>query len=483
MNNRMVFYVIGKILISIGAIMALPLGVTLFYGENFMNFLIPMAVCLAAGFLLSIKKPQNTRLLPRDGFVAVGLSWIVISVVGALPYILAGTFSNPVDAFFESVSGFSTTGATVIPDVEAQDKGILIWRSLTQWLGGMGVLVFLLAILPKSDNNSSRFMHLMKAEVTGPTVGKLVARISQTARVLYGLYIALTLIEFILLAFGEMTIFEALAHSLSTAGTGGFGIKNDSLMSYSAYSQYVVAIFMLLFGINTSVFFLVITGHFLRALKNEELRWYLGIIAFCTLFIGITIFSSIGTVEESFRAAFFQVCSIITTAGFATADFELWPNSTHVLIILLMFCGGCAGSTAGGVKVSRLLLLFKNGRREIRYIQHPRAVMSVKMDGKTVDHETIRGTTSYIITLAGLFVISTAAVIAIENCDILTGLSSVATCLNNVGPGLGEVGPTETFEPLHWGSKIILCFNMLAGRLELFPILMLFSPSTWKKFS
>lgn len=483
MNNRMVFYIIGKILLSIGAFMLLPLIFAVFYGEDLLSFLIPIAMCIAAGWLLSSKKPQNTNMLPRDGFVAVGLSWVIISLVGAFPYLLNGAVINPVDAFFESASGFSTTGASVFFDIEAQDKSILIWRSLTQWLGGMGVLVFLLAILPKSDNNSSRFMHLMKAEVTGPTVGKLVARISHTARVLYGMYILLTAVEFILLLFGEMDVFEALAHSLSTAGTGGFGVKNDSFMSYSAYSQYVVAVFMLLFGINTSVFFLILTGHIIKALKNEELRCYLLIVGFCTLCIGITLFSSIGSAEGSFRTAFFQVASIITTAGFVSSDFELWPNFTHILLILLMFCGGCAGSTAGGMKISRLLLLFKNGRREIRYIQHPRAVMSVKVDGKTVDHETVRGTTSYIITFVGLFVISTVLVMALENCDLLTGLSSVATCLNNVGPGLGEVGPTDNFALLNPLSKLILCFDMLAGRLELFPILMLLSPSTWKKFS
>lgn len=483
MNNRMIVYIIGKLLLGIGIVFLLPLAAAIFFGEDLFDYLIPMAICLSVGFLLSFKKPKNTQMLPRDGFVCVGLSWLVISLVGCLPYILSGALTNPVDAFFETVSGFSTTGATVIENIEAQPKSLLLWRSFTQWLGGMGVLVFVLAVLPRSDNNSSRLMHLMKAEVPGPLVSKLVARISDTARVLYGIYIIMTAVEFILLLFGEMNAFEALAHSFSTAGTGGFGVKNDSFMSYSAYSQYVAAVFMILFGINTSVFFLMITGHLIRAFKNEELRWYLVIIALCTVSVGICIFSSVGNTEETFRTSLFQVASIITTTGFVSADFEIWPNFTHILIILLMFCGGCAGSTAGGMKVSRLLLLVKNGMREVKYIQHPRAIISVKVDKKTVDHETVRGTTSYIIMFTALFIFSSVVIMAFEGCDILTGLSSVATCLNNVGPGLSEVGPTDTFAHLTSVSKLILCFNMLAGRLELFPILMLLSPSTWKKYS
>lgn len=483
MNYTVVFYILGKILFSLGFLMPVPLVCAIIYSEPVLPFLMPMALCLCVGFLLSRRTPDDRRMLAREGFVSVGLSWIVMSLVGCLPYILSGAIPNFVDAFFESVSGFSTTGATILTDVEAQSKSILLWRSFTHWIGGMGVLVFFLAIMPKSNSKSNSYMHLMKAESTGPSVGKLVARISDTARVLYGIYILLTAIEFLLLLFGEMDVFEALNHAFSTAGTGGFGIKNDSIASYSAYSQYVIAVFMLLFGTNLSIFYLILTGHFLRAVKNEELRWYLGLIACAIAGISVCLYPSVQSAEFTFRQALFQVASIISTTGFITADFELWPAFTQIIIIILMFSGGCAGSTAGGMKVSRWLLLLKNGRREIRYITHPRAVMSVKLDGKTVDHETVRGTTSYVIMFAALLLSSSLIITAIEGCDIVTGLSAVATCLNNVGPALGELGPTDSFAYLTDPTKLILCFNMLTGRLELFPMLILFAPSTWKKFS
>ncbi len=483
MNYTVVFYILGKILFSLGVLMPVPLVCAVIYSEPVLPFLIPMALCLGVGFLLSRRSPDDRKMLAREGFVSVGLSWIVMSLVGCLPYIISGAIPSFVDAFFESVSGFTTTGATILTDVEVQAKSILLWRSFTHWIGGMGVLVFFLAIMPKSNSKSNSYMHLMKAESTGPSVGKLVARISDTARVLYGIYILLTAIEFLLLLFGEMNLFEALNHAFSTAGTGGFGIKNDSIASYSAYSQYVIAIFMLLFGTNLSIFYLILTGHFLRAVKNEELRWYLGLIVCAIVGISVSIYPSVQSAELTFRQALFQVAAILSTTGFITADFEPWPAFTHIIIVILMFSGGCAGSTAGGMKVSRWVLLLKNGKREIRYITHPRAVVSVKLDGKTVDHETIRGTTSYIIMFAALFLSSSLIITAIESFDIVTGLSAVATCLNNVGPALGELGPTDSFAYLTDPTKLILCFNMLTGRLELFPMLILFAPSTWKKFS
>ncbi len=483
MNYKMIFYILGKILVSAGLLMLLPLIAAVIYGEGVFSFLVPIIICLAVGILLSLRRPKSTRLLSRDGFVCVGLSWIIMSLVGCLPFIISGAIPSFVDAFFETVSGFSTTGATVIADIEACPKGVLLWRSLTQWIGGMGVLVFLLAIMPRSAGKDSRFMHLMKAEVPGPTVGKIVPRISDTARVLYGIYILLTLIEFVLLALGEMNLYEALAHSLSNAGTGGFGVKNDSIASYSPYSQYVIAVFMLLFGTNLNIFYLILIGHLIKALKSEELRWYLGIVAVSIGLVFISIFPTLADGELSFRQAFFQVASIISTTGFVTADFELWPAFTQAVLVLLMFCGGCAGSTAGGVKITRLLLLLKNGRREVRYITHPKAVMSVKLEGKRLDHETVRGTTSYIIMFTGIFVVSSLLIVALENCDLVTGFTSVVTSINNVGPGLSEVGPTNNFGWISAPGKLVLCFDMLAGRLELFPILILFSPSTWKKFA
>lgn len=480
MNHPLIFYILGRIIFAVGILLAFPLGSALLFGDPLLPFIVPLLLCLAVGIPLFRIKPKNTKLLAREGFISVGLSWVAMSLIGCLPYILSGSIPSFVDAFFETVSGFSTTGATILADVEIVDKSLLLWRSLTQWIGGMGVLVFLLAIMSRAESGTGSLMHLMRAEVPGPTVGKLVARISTTARVLYGIYIVLTAVEFVFLLFGDMSTFEALCHSLSTAGTGGFGIKNDSLISYSAYSQYVVAVFMLLFGTNLNLFYLMLTGHFIRAVKNEELRWYLGIAAAVTALISVGIFAQIGSAEGSFRHGFFQAVSIMTTTGFAVSDYELWPFYTQLLLVFLMFCGGCAGSTAGGVKVSRLLLLLKNGRREVKYISHPRAVMSVKIDGKTVDHETVRGTTSYIIMFTGLFVLSSLAVIFFENCDIVTGVSAAATTLNNVGPALGDVGPTDTFAHLCAPSKLVLCFNMLAGRLELFPMLILFSPSAWR---
>ena len=479
----MVFYVLGRLMAAIGALMALPTVCAIFYRESVLPFIIPMAVAFLFGILLSFKKPKNNRFLARDGFVGVGLSWITVSLIGCLPYIISGAIPSFADAFFETVSGFTTTGASVIADIEAQAKSILFWRCFTHWIGGMGVLVFILAILPRSDIKNSNLMHLMKAEVPGPTVGKLVSKIADTARVLYGIYIALTLLEFLFLVFGEMDAFEAITHSFSTAGTGGFGVKNDSLASYSAYSQYVVAVFMLLFGTNLNIFFLIITGHFIRAVKSEELRWYFCIVTAAVAGIFISVGLQTAFTERAFRHSFFQVASIISTTGFYSADFELWPVITHVIILILMFCGGCAGSTAGGIKISRIMLLLKNGKREVRYIAHPRAMISVKLEGKTVDHDTIRGTTSYIIVFIALLVSSVLAVIAIEGCDLITGFTSVSTCLNNVGPGLGEVGPTDSFGTLSDPTKLILCFDMLAGRLELFPMLMLFSPSAWKHHS
>ena len=483
MNYRMVFYVLGRLMTAIGALMALPTVCAMIYRESVLPFIIPMAAALLLGLLLSFKKPKNNRFLARDGFVSVGLSWIIISLIGCLPYIISGAIPSFVNAFFETVSGFSTTGASIMTDLESQAKSVLFWRCFTPWIGGMGVLVFILAILPRSDMKSFNFMHLMKAEVPGPTVGKLVSKIAGTARVLYGIYILLTLIEFIFLVCGEMDVFEAITHSFSTAGTGGFGIKNDSLASYSAYSQYVVAVFMLLFGTNLNIFFLIITGHFIRAIKSEELRWYLCIIAAATAGVFLSVGLQTAFTEGTFRHSLFQVASIISTTGFYSADFELWPVIAHVILLILMFCGGCAGSTAGGIKVSRIMLLLKNGKREVRYIAHPRAMISVKLEGKTVDHETVRGTTSYIIVFIAILVFSILAVTAIEGKDLITGFTSVATCLNNVGPGLSEVGPTDSFAHFSDPTKLILCFDMLAGRLELFPMLMLFSPAAWRKFS
>lgn len=485
MNYRMVFYIIGRIVGAVGLLMFIPTICAVIYREEVLPFIIPILISVAIGLIFTVNPPKNRDIRPKDGFISVALSWIVISLVGCLPFIISGTIPSFIDAFFETVSGFTTTGSTVISDVESVDRGLLLWRSLTQWLGGMGVLVFLLAILPKSDLKSSRFMHVMKAEVPGPTVGKVVPRIADTARVMYGIYLALTAVLFLLLLFGDMNIYEALCHALSTGGTGGFGTMNDSIASYSAYSQYVISVFMIIFGINFNVYFFLIVGQFVKAIKNEEMWWFLGLVtvAVTAITLSLTFSNVVSTGEEGFRLALFQAASIVSTTGFSTADFDNWPVLAETFLILLMFTGGCAGCTAGGIKISRLVLLAKNAKREVKYILHPRSVMSVKLEGRVVDHETIRGTTSYIIIYAIIFVLSTFTVLFFEQTDLVTGFTSVVTCLNNIGPGFGEVGPTSNFAGLTSGTKLVLIFDMLAGRLEFFPMLILLSPSSWRKAS
>lgn len=484
MNYKMVVYIIGQMLRVEGLLLFLPLLCAVIYKEPLLPFLLPLLVLLCIGTLLTLRSPKNKTLLARDGFVCVGLCWLLLSLFGSLPFLISGAIPSAVDAFFETVSGFTTTGSSILNNIEALGHGMLFWRSFTHWIGGMGVLVFVLAVMPKSDSNAARLMHLMRAEVPGPTVGKLVPRIAATARVMYGIYVVLTLLEVVLLLCGGMPLFDSLIHTFGTAGTGGFSSKNASIGFYdSAYIQYVIGAFMMLFGINFNLFYLILTGHFLRAVKSEELLWYLAVIAGSVVIIFFNIRSLYGSAEQSFRLAFFQVGSIISTTGFSTADFGSWPVLSQAILVMLMFCGACAGSTAGGIKVSRIILLVKNARREILYILHPRAVQAVKIDRKTVDHETIRGTTSFIIIYMGIFVLSTFAIVALNGCDLITGFTSVAACLNNIGPGLGAVGPAGNFAAMSGLSKLILCFDMLAGRLELFPILILFSPSTWKKLN
>ena len=482
MNFRMIAYIVGQIVRVEGILMLPALAVGLIYGEDVLAaFLIPAALSIGMGTLLAIKKPENTSIFAKEGFVTVGLSWIIMSVIGALPFVIDGCIPSFIDALFETVSGFTTTGASILNDVEALNYGILFWRSFTHWIGGMGVLVFVLAILPQADTRSVKLMHIMRAEVPGPKVGKLVSKIGRTARIMYGLYIALTFIQVALLLAGGMPLYDSLVNSFATAGTGGFGIKNASIAAYdSAYVDYVISIFMVLFGINFNLFYLIVTGHVMQALKSEELRWYLTIVVGATALITFDIFERFGSIGESIRYALFQVSSIITTTGFATYDFNEWPALSKTILVLLMFCGACAGSTGGGIKVGRIILLIKAGLREIKYMLHPRAVISVRMEGKPVEREVVRGATSYMIIYIMLFTVSLFFIEMIEECDLVTGFTAVAACLNNIGPGLGEVGPAGNYSALTGASKLILSFNMLAGRLEIFPLLMLFAPSTWK---
>lgn len=481
MNYRMVLYILGRILGTEGVLMALPLICSICYGENVLPFVITMIILFAISFLLSFKKPKQTNISSREGFMCVALAWILMSAFGALPFVISGYIPNYIDAFFETVSGFTTTGASILTDVEALGRGVLFWRSFTHWVGGMGVLVFVLAIMPRSDIKGTKYMHLMRAEVAGPSVGKLVPKISQTARVMYGIYVVLTVVVFIFLLAGGMSLFDALTHAFGTAGTGGFGIKNDSLASYSPYLQYVIGIFMVIFGVNFNIYYFLLIKQVGKALKNEELWCYLSIVAVSTGMICANIFSMYGTFEESFRHSFLQVTSIISTSGFSTVDFNTWPVLSKVILILLMFSGASAGSTAGGIKIGRIMLLIKNAKREIHYILHPRSVRSVKVDGNAVDNDTIRGTTSYIIMYFGIFVISILLLTIFDGVDLVSGFTAVAATFNNIGPGLGEFGPASNFSSLSGISKLLLSFDMLAGRLEIFPILILFSPSSWKK--
>ena len=482
MNYRMVSYIIGQIVRVEGVLMLPPLVVSLIYGEDaFAAFLLPAVISVIVGTLLTIRKPSNTDIFAKEGFVTVGLSWIVLSLIGALPFVIDGCIPSFVDAFFETVSGFTTTGASILTEVESLGRGMLFWRSFTHFVGGMGVLVFVLAILPQADTRSVKLMHVMRAEVPGPKVGKLVSKIGRTARIMYGIYIGLTLIQAILLIAGGMPVYDSIVNSFATAGTGGFAIKNASIAAYdSAYVDYVVGIFMFLFGVNFNLYYLVLIGHVGEALKSEELRWYLIITGVSTALIAADIYEIFGSVGDSVRYAFFQVTSVMSTTGFATSDYNTWPALSKVILALLMFCGACVGSTTGGIKVGRIILLVKSGLREIKYMLHPRAVVAVRSEGKPVERDVLRGANSYMIVYIMIFTASLFLVEMIEECDLVTGFTAVSACLNNVGPGLGEVGPAGNFAALTPFTKILLSVDMLAGRLEIFPLLMLFAPSTWR---
>lgn len=398
--------------------------------------------------------------------------------MGALPFIFSGSIPNPVDAIFETVSGFTTTGASILADVEILPHCVLIWRSFTHWIGGMGVLVFILSLLPLTGGYH---MNLMKAESPGPSVSKLVPKVQSTAKILYGIYFVMTVIQIILLLLGGMPLFDSLCAAFGTAGTGGLGIKSDSMAGYSTYLQVVITIFMILFGINFNAYFLLITRKFAQAFKMEEVRYYLGIIAIAVLIITCNIYHMYGSVSESLQQAAFQVGSIITTTGYATTDFNLWPEISRTIPVMLMFIGACAGSTGGGIKVFRILILCKTIRKELHIFLHPNAVKKIKMDGKVIPHEVLRSTNIFIIVYI-LIIAGSIFLIAFDDFDLITNFTAVTATFNNIGPGLELVGPIGNFGMFSWFSKIVLTFDMLAGRLEIFPLLLLFVRDTWKKF-
>ncbi|MDD6062222.1 MAG: TrkH family potassium uptake protein [Oscillospiraceae bacterium] len=481
MNIRMIAYLIGQMLRVESALMLLPLLCNFIYREdNLIAFLVPIVLLAALGTALTFKMPKNRNIYAKEGFVIVGISWILLSLFGAMPFLISGVIPHFCDAFFETVSGFTTTGASILRDVETLPKSMLFWRSFTHWIGGMGVLVFTLAVLPRANERSMRLMHVMRAEVPGPVVGKLVARIKSTARILYGIYITLTALE-ILLLLPKMSLFDALCTAFGTAGTGGFGIWNDSIAHYgSVYVDAVVSLFLVLFSMNFNLFYLLLLGHVRPVLRNTELRCFLGIVSVATLTIAIDIRHLYPGLLKPFRYAFFQVMTIISTAGFSTANFNDWPVFSRTVLVLLMFIGACAGSTGGGIKVGRIVLLCKSFVREIRHMLHPRSVNVIRIDGKRVEEETIQGALTYMATYLFLFSAAVVALSAFDNFDMITNFTAAAACFNNIGPGLELVGPNGNYWLFADASKYILSFTMLAGRLELFPMLVLFSPSTWK---
>ena len=483
MNYRMLIYVMGRILRAEGLLMIFPFIISLVYGEKSgFAFAVVIISLLLISTIISTNPPEKSFMRPKDGFAAVGIAWLLLSFFGCLPFYISGQIPSFIDAFFETVSGFTTTGSSILTDIESLDKGMNFWRCFTNWIGGMGILVFVLAILPQSDMKSTRMMHIMRAESPGPTVGKLVPKLKQTATIMYAIYIVLTTIEFILLLVGGMPFFDSLCHSLANAGTGGFSIKNAGIAAYgSPYAEIVITVFMILFSVNFNIFYLIITGNILRAIKSEELWAFLGIIAFSIATITINVSSMYESIGDAIRDSAFSVATVISTTGFATADFDKWPTFSQVILVILMFVGGCAGSTCGGLKISRLILLIKNGLREIKYIFQPNSVYSIRFEGKPVEKDTVRSVTNYFFIYIALFTIFLIMISAIESVDIITAFTSVAATFNNIGPGLSIVGPTGNFSSFSPLSKFIFSLAMLTGRLELFPIITLFAPSTWKK--
>ena len=479
MNYSMIFFILGWIFNIEAAFMVLP-GITaiIYQEKNGLAFLATMVLCLVIGIPLTRKKPDNKVFHAKEGAVTVALSWIVLSMAGAFPFVISGSIPHPVDAMFETVSGFTTTGASILSDVEALSHCMLLWRSFTHWIGGMGVLVFILCLLPLTGGYH---MNLMKAESPGPSVSKLVPKVQTTAKILYTIYLMLTVAQVIFLLIGRMPFFDAICLTFGTAGTGGFGVRNDSVASYSTYNQVVITVFMILFGVNFNAYYLLLTKKVMQAARNEEVRYYLGIIAAAIIAIAINTRGMFTSFGRAFQQAAFQVGSIITTTGYATTDFNVWPVFSKTILVMLMFVGACAGSTGGGIKVSRLMILCKSARKELQLYLHPNAVKKIKMDDKPIPHEVVRATNMFLFVYILIFSIS-LLIVSLDNFDLVSNFTAIAATLNNIGPGLGAVGPTGNFGSYSYVSKIVMIFDMLAGRLEVFPLLLLFKRDTWRKF-
>lgn len=479
MNFKIVLRTVGRLLWAEAALLCLPMFVSLYYKENLFHiYLIVMGLLLGAGAIMNLPKSEKRTVYAREGFVIVSLSWILLSFFGALPFVFSDEIPSLVDAFFETVSGFTTTGATILTDIESIPKSLLFWRAFTHWIGGMGIIVFVLAFLPQKDMQS---MHIMRAEVPGPSVGKLVSKTTVTARILYIMYAVLTVAQIIALLCCEMPLFDSVTTAFATAGTGGFSVKNASIAAYNSLPiEMVCTVFMLLFGINFNLFYLILIKQFKRAFKSEELWTYLGIVAVSTGLIAVNIAPVINSFGEALRQAVFQVASVITTTGFVTIDFNQWPVLSQCILITLMFVGACAGSTGGGLKVGRIIILFKSSIRELKRALNPRRVKSIRLDSAVLDKETVSSTCVYFVVYMLVTAIS-ILLVSLNNFDFATTFSSVVTCINNVGPGLSVVGPVENFSIMSDFSKIVLSADMLIGRLEVLPMMILFVPSTWKK--
>ena len=477
MNYRIIWRTVGMVLLIEAGLMLLPLITALVYGESPLPFLITAAVTALIGFAMSRVQSRRTVFTAREGFLIVGISWVLMSLAAAVPFVLSGDIPNYLNALFETVSGLTTTGSTILSDVEALSRAGQFWRLFSHWIGGMGILVFFMAVLPLAGEHS---MHIMRAEVPGPVVGKLVPKAKETARILYMIYFAMTVAEAVLLKLGGMSFFESMLHAFATAGTGGFSTRALSIGAYhSVYIEAVTGVFMLLFGVNLSLYYLILMGSWRDALKNEELHWYIGIVAVAVALIAANISGLYGGFGRALRYAFFQVSAIITTTGFSTADFTQWPAFSQALLVLLMFVGGCAGSTAGAMKLSRVLILCKNALTELKRMLRPRSVVSARLDGKTVQSATVHAVQGFFFLYLLLLLLGTLLV-SLDGQDFATSFTATLSCLSNVGPGLNLVGPMGNFDFFSPFSKIVLILEMLLGRLEIYPILLLFHPASWR---
>lgn len=473
----MVFKMVGQMLMAEAGLLLLPSIVAVIYREVCVIYLLGSAlIALAVGaFLWFLCRNADNTIYAREGFITVAVTWLSFSAVGALPFYFSREIPSYIDAFFETVSGFTTTGASILTNVEAMSHGLLFWRSFTHWVGGMGILVFVIALVPGSNDRS---MHILRAEMPGPVVGKLLPRARDTASILYKIYVGMTILQIILLCLGGMPLFESIVHAFGTAGTGGFGVKADSIASYSPYLQWVITVFMALFGINFNLYYLLLTRRFRAARQSNECWYYLGIMGAAILLITLNIRPLCQNIADALRLSAFQVSSIMTTTGYATTDFNLWPEFSKAILLLLMIIGACAGSTGGGLKVSRAVILVKTIGREIQHLLHPRSVNVVRFEGKVVDKETLKSVSSY-FAIYMLLTIATFLLLTFDGFDLETNLSATLACFNNIGPGLGAVGPVSNYAAYSGLSKLVLSIAMLLGRLEIFPLLLTLSPGTW----